>query len=116
VDTRVEVHSSKLGSLLSFTRLLFPERIVADKSTGVRGYRVHRWYVPWSTFEGYATLQNVARVGCDKGFFWDTVIVEKTAGGDPFVAHRVSKRSARRFINTVNGWIGKGGTDGPSAA
>ena len=115
---RVKVHSSRLWALFnSFTRLLFPERIVADRSTGdLKRKAVNRWYVPWEGAEKHLPLPHVAQVDRDKGFFWDTVIVESMGGVDPLIVHKVSKRSARRFVNTVNQWIGKASSGGISGA
>lgn len=105
---RVKVHSSRLWALFnSFTRLVFPERIVADKLRGdVKRKAVSCWYLPWEGAEKHLPLPHVAQVDRDKGFFWDTVIVENMNGADPLIVHKVSKRKARRFVNTVNQWIG----------
>jgi hypothetical protein len=114
---RVKVHSSRVWALFhSFTRLIFPERIVADKLRGdVKRKSVSCWYIPWEGAEKHLPLPHVAQVDRDKGFFWDTVIVENMNGADPLIVHKVSKRKARRFVNTVNEWIGRANNSAPQA-
>ena len=105
----VEVHSSRLSTLGSFTRLLFPERMVADKTTGVMKKSISAWYLPWVGHRQHLPLGHIANVDRDTGIVWDTVIVQSTGGTDPLTIHHVAKRKARRFEKTVNDWIGEDG-------
>jgi hypothetical protein len=105
---RIEVHSSRLLALFkSFTRLLFPERMVADKTAGVTKKSVTAWYLPWVGHRQHLPLSHIANVDRDTGVVWDDVIVQSTGGTDPLTIQNVSKRSARRFEKTVNEWISK---------
>ena len=103
---RVKVHSSRLWALchFNFTRLLLPERMVADE-TGVTKVNLNSWYLPWVGHRQRLPLSHIANVDRDKGIYWDTVMVQSAGGVDPLVVHNTSKQSARRFVNTVNEWI-----------
>jgi hypothetical protein len=109
---RVKVHSSRFWALFnSFTRFLFPEEIIADRSTGFTRNSVSRWYAPWEGTEKHLPLTPFIQVDRDKGLFWDTVIVESSAGGtDALKIDKVAKRKARRFVKAVNRWLGSLGS------
>jgi hypothetical protein len=114
-EDRVEVHTSRLWALFnSLTQFFFPERMVANRATGIiERTTVTYWYWPFEGTEKHLPITTLILVDRDKFFFWDTVIVKSSAGGDdPLRIHNVAKRKARRFVNTVNGWIGKLGSGG----
>jgi hypothetical protein len=106
---RVEVHTSRVWALFhgNFTQLLFPDRMIADKSNGFTRKSVTRWYVPWVRTEKHLPLTPFIQVDRDTDVVWDTVTVESSAGGgaDALRVHRVAKRKARRFVKKVNEWL-----------
>ena len=115
-DDRVKVHTSRLWALFnSFTQLFFPERMVANRATGIiERTTVTYWYWPFEGTEKHLPISPLILVDRDKFFFWDTVIVRSSAGGDDALRiHNVAKRKARRFVNTVNEWIGELGRGTP---
>lgn len=112
---RVKVHTSRLWALFnSFTRLLFPERMIAE-DVGVSLKTVSCWYIPWEWTSEHLSHAHIAQVKQKAGFFWDSVIVESTGGVDPLVVQKVSKGSARRFVKYVRERLDKGGS-GPGGA
>jgi len=113
---RVKVHSSRLWALFnSFTRLLFPERMVSD-DVGVSFKSVSYWYIPWEWTSEHLSYSHIAQVKQKAGFFWDTVIVESTGGVDPLVVQKVAKGSARDFVRYVRERLDKGGGPAPFSA
>jgi hypothetical protein len=106
---RVQVHTSRVWALFhgNFTQLLFPDRMIADKSNGFTRKSVGRWYVPWVRTEKHLPLTPFIQVDRDTDVVWDTVTVESSAGGgaDALRVHRVAKRKARRFVKKVNEWL-----------
>ncbi len=112
---RIEVHTSRLWALFhSFTQLIFPERIIADRYTGFTRKTVSCWYLPWKGTEKHLPMSPSVQVDRDKGGFWDTVIVETPGAADPLKVDHVSKRKTRRFVETISKW--QRGDGGNSAA
>jgi hypothetical protein len=98
----IKVHSSRLWALIhfSFTRLLFPERMLADH-IGVSTKSIRRWYFPWERTDEHLPLSHIAEVTHKHGFFWDSIIVESSGGLNPLAVHGVSKGSASFFVEHV---------------
>jgi len=106
---RVEVHTSRFWALFhgDFKQLFFPDRMIADKSTGITWKTKTRWYLRRSKKD--LTLPHVFQVDTDTtSLFWGTTVtVEGSGGVDPLKIHHLSGRKADRFVDTVNEWIGK---------
>jgi hypothetical protein len=98
----IKAHSSRLWALFhfSFTRLLFPERMVADH-IGVSTKSIRRWYFPWERTDEHLPLSHIAEVTHTHGFFWDSITVESSGGLNPLSVHGVAKGSARYFVEHV---------------
>jgi hypothetical protein len=118
-EDRVQVHTSRVWALFhtNFTQILFPDRMIADKSNGFTRKSVNRWYVPWVRTEKHLPLTPFLQVDRDTDIVWDTVTVESSAGGgaDALRVHHVAKRKARRFVRNVNEWLSSLGASSKGA-
>jgi len=101
-DDPIEVHSSRLWALLhlSFTRLLFPARMLADH-VGISTNIVEFWLTPWRRTDEHLPMSHIAEVAHTRGFFWDTISVESSGGLNPLVVSGLPKSAARFFVEHV---------------
>jgi hypothetical protein len=85
----------------------FPDRMIADKSTGITWKIKIRWYLRRSRKD--LPLSHVFQVDTDTiSLLWGTTVtVEGSGGVDPLRIHHISRRKADHFVETVNEWIGK---------
>ena len=99
---RIQVRSSRLWALVhfSFTRLLFPARLIADH-IGVSSNIIRRWYIPWERTDEHLPLSHVAEVIHVRGFFWDAISVESSGGLNPLRVNGLPKGPARFFVEHV---------------
>jgi hypothetical protein len=99
---RIEAASSRLWALIhfSFTRLLFPARMVADH-IGVSTNIVAFWLTPWRRTDEHLPLSHIAEVIHVRGFFWDAISVESSGGLNPLRVGGLPKSQARYFVEHV---------------
>ena len=100
--THIAVRSSRLWALihLNCTRVLFPATMSADQ-IGVSTSNVHFWLTPWRRVDEHLPLSHIAEVTHIRGFFWDTISVERSGGLNPLRVFGVSKPAARAFVEHV---------------
>jgi hypothetical protein len=101
-DDRIEVQSSRWWALfhLSFTRILFPARMIADH-IGISTNIVLFWLTPWRRTDEHLPMSHIAEVAHTRGLVWDRVSVESSGGLNPLVVGGLRKRSARYFVEQV---------------
>src|ERR1700680_2180382 len=101
-DEVIAVQSSRFWAIFHFsvTRILFPERMIADH-IGVSTNIVRFWLTPWRRTDEHLPLSHIAEVAHTRGFFWDAVSVESSGGANPLWITGVSKSSARYFVDHV---------------
>jgi hypothetical protein len=99
---RIAAQSSRYWALLhlNLTRILFPERMVADH-IGVSTNIVRFWLTPWRRTDEHLPLSHIAEVTHVRGFFWDAVSVESSGGLNPLQVRGLPKSSARYFVEHV---------------
>jgi hypothetical protein len=102
VDDRIEVRSSRLWALVhfSFTRWLFPARLVADH-IGVSTNIVLFWLTPWRRTDEHLPMSHIAEVAHTRGLIWDRISVESSGGLNPLVVSGLPKGQARYFVDHV---------------
>ena len=102
VDDRIEVRSSRLWALVhfSFTRWLFPARLVADH-IGVSTNIVLFWLTPWQRTDEHLPMSHIAEVTHSRGLIWDRISVESSGGLNPLVVSGLPKGQARYFVDHV---------------
>jgi hypothetical protein len=102
VDDRIEVRSSRLWALVhfSFTRWLFPARLVADH-IGVSTNIVLFWLTPWRRTDEHLPMSHIAEVAHTRGLIWDRISVESSGGLNPLVVSCLPKGQARYFVDHV---------------
>jgi hypothetical protein len=112
-DEHIEVHSSRLWALFhfSFTRLLFPARMIADH-VGISTNIVYFWLTPWRRTDEHLPMSHIAEVAHTRGFFWDAISVESSGGLNPLAVGGLSKSRARYFVEHVRQRM----NEAPSAA
>jgi hypothetical protein len=84
----------------SLTRLIFPERMIADP-LGISNVKVKFWLTPWIRTDEHLPMSHLAEVEHDRGFFWDGMRIESSGGVDPLKIDGVPKWQARRFVEFV---------------
>ncbi|MEX2649760.1 MAG: hypothetical protein WD673_12185 [Alphaproteobacteria bacterium] len=96
------VRSSRLWELLTLspTKLLFPHRMELG-ADGVATAKVRFFLVPWMRTEEHASFQRLASVVHDKGFLWDTIVVETAGGSNNLDIRGTPKGAARDFVAAV---------------
>jgi hypothetical protein len=101
-NDHIEVRSSRLWALLhfSFTRLLFPARMVADH-VGVSTNIVLFWLTPWRRTDEHLPMSHIAEVAHSRGLIWDQISVESSGGLNPLVVSGLPKGQARYFVERV---------------
>jgi hypothetical protein len=99
---RVEVRSSRLWALfsLNFTRLLFPQHLIADR-LGISTISIDFWLTPWIRKDDHLPMSHIAEVGHTRGFFWDTITVESSGGLNPLEIKGTPKSQSRVFVAHV---------------
>jgi hypothetical protein len=99
---RIEVHSSRWWAFihLSFTRWLFPARMIADH-VGVSTSSIRRWFVPWERTDEHLPFSHIAEVSHVRGLIWDAISVESSGGLNPLVVRGLRKSRARYFVDHV---------------
>lgn len=107
-DTALSIRSSRIWALfhLSFTHLLFPMRMTADRS-GISLHAVSFWLTPWSRTDEHLPMSHVAEIELDRGLVWDEVRIESSGGIDPLRMVGLSKFHAGRFVADLRAMIGK---------
>jgi hypothetical protein len=102
IDDRIEVRSSRLWALVhfSFTRWLFPARLVADH-IGVSTNIVMFWLTPWRRTDEHLPMSHIAEVAHTRGLIWDRISVESSGGLNPLVVSGLPKWRARYFVEHV---------------
>jgi hypothetical protein len=98
----IGVQSSRIWALIhfSFTRLLFPARMVADH-VGISTVNVEFWLTPWRRTDEHLPLSHIAEVVHTRGLIWDQVSVESSGGLNPLVVGGLPKSPARYFVEHV---------------
>jgi hypothetical protein len=111
MNDRIEARSSRFWAIfhLSFTRLLFPARLLADH-IGVSTNIVRFWLTPWRRIDEHLPLSHIAEVIHIRGFFWDTISVESSGGLNPLRVGGLPKSSARYFVEHVRERINESAT------
>ena len=68
----IQVRSSRLWALVhfSFTRWLFPARMVADH-VGVSNSVIRFWLIPWQRTDEHLPMSHIAEVTHSRGLIWD---------------------------------------------
>lgn len=101
-DDRIEVRSSRLWALFhfSFTRWVFPARLVADH-IGVSTNIVLFWLTPWRRTDEHLPMSHIAEVTHIRGLIWDRISVESSGGLNPLVVAGLPKGQARYFVEHV---------------
>ncbi len=101
-DDRIEVRSSRLWALfhLKFTRLIFPERMVADR-LGISTNTIKFWLTPWIRTDDHLPMSHLAEVLHNRGFFWDSISAESSGGVNPLTIDGLPKSGARHFVAHV---------------
>jgi hypothetical protein len=101
-NDHLEVRSSRLWALLhfSFTRLLFPARMVADH-VGVSTNIVLFWLTPWRRTDEHLPMSHIAEVALSRGLIWDQISVESSGGLNPLVVAGLPKGQAHYFVEHV---------------
>ena len=82
----IQVRSSRLWALVhfSFTRWLFPARMVADH-VGVSASVIRFWLTPWQRTDEHLPMSHIAEVTHSRGLIWDQISVESSGGLNPLV-------------------------------
>ena len=95
----IQVRSSRLRALIhfSFTRWLFPARMVADH-VGVSTSVISFWLTPWRRTDEHLPMSHIAEVTHVRGLIWDQISVESSGGLNPLVVPGLPKRQARYFV------------------
>jgi len=113
-DDRIEVHSSRWWALFhfSFTRLLFPARMVADH-IGISTNIVQFWLTPWRRTDEHLPMSHIAEVAHTRGLIWDSISVESSGGLNPLVVSGLRKSTAHHFVEEVRERLNQTGTAAP---
>ena len=111
---RLEVHSSRWWALFhfGFTRLLFPERMIADH-IGVSTNIVLFWLTPWRRTDEHLPLSHIAEVTHVRGLIWDAISVESSGGLNPLRGGGLPKSGARYFVEHVRERINAAASPAP---
>ena len=98
----IQVRSSRLWALVhfSFTRWLFPARMVADH-VGVSASVIRFWLTPWQRTDEHLPMSHIAEVTHSRGLIWDQISVESSGGLNPLVIPGRPKGQARHFVERV---------------
>src|ERR1700680_3451819 len=101
-DEVIAVQSSRFWAIFHFsvTRILFPERMIADH-IGVSSNIVRFWLTPWRRTDEHLPLSHIAEVIHIRGFFWDAISVESSGGLNPLRVYGLAKSQARYFVEHV---------------
>ena len=99
----IQVRSSRLWALVhfSFTRWLFPARMVADH-VGVSASVIRFWLTPWQRTDEHLPMSHVAEVTHSRGLIWDQISVESSGGLNPLVIPGLPKGQARHLVPASN--------------
>jgi hypothetical protein len=102
INDRIEVRSSRLWALVhfSFTRWLFPARLVADH-IGVSTNIVLFWLTPWRRTDEHLPMSHIAEVTHTRGLIWDRISVESSGGLNPLMVSGLPKGQAHYFVEHV---------------
>jgi hypothetical protein len=97
-----EVRSSRLWAAVtfSFTRLIFPARMLADRH-GVSTFNVGFWLMPWVRQDEHLPMSHIAEVAHNRGLIWDSIGVESSGGLNPLTINGVPKGPAKDFVTHV---------------
>ena len=97
----IQVRSSRLWALVhfSFTRWLFPARMVADH-VGISTSVIRFWLTPWQRTDEHLPMSHIAEVTHSRGLIWDQISVESSGGLNPFVIPGLPKGQAY-FVERV---------------
>jgi hypothetical protein len=70
----IQVRSSRLWALVhfSFTRWLFPARMVADH-VGISTSVIRFWLTPWQRTDEHLPMSHIAEVTHSRGLIWDQI-------------------------------------------
>ena len=107
-DDRIEVRSSRLWALFhfSFTRWVFPARLVADH-IGVSTNIVLFWLTPWRRTDEHLPMSHIAEVTNIRGLIWDRISVESSGGLNPLVVAGLPKGQAIYFVKHLRKRVNK---------
>ena len=110
----IAVQSSRFWAIFHFsvTRILFPERMIADH-IGVSTNIVRFWLTPWRRTDEHLPLSHVAEVTHIRGFFWDAISVESSGGLNPLRVYGLPKSDARYFVEHVRERLNEGAVTPP---
>ena len=80
----IQVRSSRLWALVhfSFTRWLFPARMVADH-VGISTSVIRFWLTPWQRTDEHLPMSHIAEVTHSRGLIWDQISVESSRRPQP---------------------------------
>jgi hypothetical protein len=107
----IRIRSSRLWALVhfSFTRWLFPARMVAD-DIGISTSVIRFWLTPWQRTDEHLPMSHIAEVTHSRGLIWDQVSVESSGGLNPLVVKGLPKGQARYVVERVRERLNETGT------